>query len=187
MSIPVQIKLLHKHSDCVTRDSVSPLGGNRVSDCVTRDSASPLGGNRVSRLPKIATSGSAGLDLCASIPDPLTLEPDTVRLIPTGIAIYISNPKYAGLILPRSGLGHRGIVLGNLVGLIDSDYQGELIISCWNRGNTIYTLEPGTRLAQLVIVPIVPPSFEVVDHFRGPEDQTARGTGGFGHTGVIKT
>lgn len=139
--------------------------------------------NEHSGLPKIATSGSAGLDLCASIPAPLILDPNTVRLIPTGIAIYISNPKYAGLILPRSGLGHRGIVLGNLVGLIDSDYQGELIISCWNRGDTVYTIEPGTRLAQLVIVPIVHPSFEVVDRFKGTEDQTARGTGGFGHTG----
>ncbi len=176
MSIPVQIKLLHER--------VTPNG---VSDCVIPNGVSDCVAAVRSTLPKPATSGSAGLDLCASIPDPLILEPDTVRLIPTGIAIYISNPKYAGLILPRSGLGHRGIVLGNLVGLIDSDYQGELIISCWNRGNTVYTLEPGTRLAQLVIVPIVHPSFEVVDHFKGPKDPTARGVGGFGHTGVIKT
>jgi len=143
--------------------------------------------NEKSGTPKISTPGSAGLDLCAFIPYPLILEPNDVRLIPTGIAIYISNPKYAGLILPRSGLGHRGIVLGNLVGLIDSDYQGELIISCWNRGDKAYTLEPGTRLAQLVIVPIVHPSFEIVDRFRGSETRTGRGIGGFGHTGVIKT
>ena len=185
MSIPVQIKLLHEQSDCATAVRSPP---NASEKCDRKCKGCGRLRHRVgSVLPKTATSGSAGLDLCASIPAPLTLEPNTVRLIPTGIAIYISNPKYAGLILPRSGLGHRGIVLGNLVGLIDSDYQGELIISCWNRGNTIYTLEPGTRLAQLVIVPIVHPSFEVVDHFRGPEDQTARGTGGFGHTGVIKT
>ena len=139
-----------------------------------------------SGVPKTATSGSAGLDLCASIPKPLLLKPGSVHLIPTGVAIHIDDPKYAGLILPRSGLGHRGIVLGNLVGLIDSDYQGELTISCWNRGDTVHTLDPGTRLAQLVIVPVVHPSFESVDRFSGAEDPTARGVGGFGHTGVIK-
>ena len=136
--------------------------------------------NEKSDTPKIATPGSAGLDLCSSTPHPLILEPNDVRLVPTGIAIYISNPRYAGLILPRSGLGHRGIVLGNLVGLIDSDYQGEVMISCWNRSDKEYTVEPGARIAQLVLVPIVKPAFEVVES----EQKTDRGSGGFGHTGV---
>ena len=133
-----------------------------------------------STLPKVATSGSAGHDLRASISDPLILAPHSCRLIPTGIAIYIKNPNYAGMILPRSGLGHRGIVLGNLVGLIDSDYQGEVMISCWNRSDKEYTVEPGARIAQLVLVPIVKPAFEVVES----EQKTDRGSGGFGHTGV---
>jgi dUTP pyrophosphatase len=135
--------------------------------------------------PKVATSGSAGLDLRAFISEPLILEPNSCHLIPTGIAIYIKNPNYAGLILPRSGLGHRGIVLGNLVGLIDSDYQGELTISCWNRGDTMYTVEPGARIAQLVVVPIVRPSFEVVDDFDEGSETSGRGSGGFGHTGIL--
>ena len=131
-------------------------------------------------LPKVATSGSAGCDLRASIPEPLSLEPNSCHLIPTGMAIYIKNPNYAGMILPRSGLGHRGIVLGNLIGLIDSDYQGEVMISCWNRGDKEYTVEPGARIAQLVIVPIVRPVFEIVEEIQ----KTGRGSGGFGHTGV---
>ena len=134
-------------------------------------------------VPKVATSGSAGLDLRASISEALILEPNSCHLISTGVAIYINNPNYAGLILPRSGLGHRGIVLGNLVGLIDSDYQGELTISCWNRGDKKYTVEPGARIAQLVIVPIIRPVFEVVDTFEEGQKNN-RGLGGFGHTGI---
>ncbi len=133
-------------------------------------------------LPKAATSGSAGLDLSASLETPLLLEPHSCHLIPTGIAVHIKNPNYAGLILPRSGLGHRGIVVGNLVGLIDSDYQGELKISCWNRSSRPYTVEPDARIAQLVIIPIVRPTFEVVDGFA--KEKGGRGSGGFGHTGI---
>ena len=139
-----------------------------------------LSKNNGCALPKVATSGSAGCDLRASISEPLILEPNSCHLIPTGMAIYIKNPNYAGMILPRSGLGHRGIVLGNLIGLIDSDYQGEVMISCWNRGDTEYTIEPGARIAQLVIVPIVRPVFEIVEEIQ----KTGRGSGGFGHTGV---
>ena len=139
-----------------------------------------LSKNNASELPKVATSGSAGCDLRASISEPLILEPNSCHLIPTGLAIYIKNPNYAGMILPRSGLGHRGIVLGNLIGLIDSDYQGEVMISCWNRGEKEYTVDPGARIAQLVIVPIVRPVFEIVEEVQ----KTDRGSGGFGHTGV---
>ena len=139
-----------------------------------------LSKNNGCALPKVATSGSAGCDLRASISEPLILEPNSCHLIPTGMAIYIKNPNYAGMILPRSGLGHRGIVLGNLIRLIDSDYQGEVMISCWNRGDTEYTVEPGARIAQLVIVPIVRPVFEIVEEV----PKTDRGSGGFGHTGV---
>ena len=131
-------------------------------------------------LPKRATSGSAGLDLRACIDQPIDLPPGATELIPTGIAIHLADPGLAALIVPRSGLGHRhGIVLGNLVGLIDSDYQGELLISCWNRGQKPFRIEPGERLAQLVVVPVVPVEFEVVESF----EQSRRGAGGFGHTG----
>lgn len=131
-------------------------------------------------LPHYATSGSAGLDLRAMVREPLTLEPGDTELLPTGMAIHISDPGFAGLILPRSGLGHKhGIVLGNLVGLIDSDYQGELMVSCWNRGHAAFTLEPGDRLAQLVIVPVMQVALEQVETF----DASERGSGGFGHTG----
>lgn len=130
--------------------------------------------------PSYASEGSAGLDLRALLEAPLTLAPGETQLIRTGLAIYIADPGYAGLILPRSGLGHKhGIVLGNLVGLIDSDYQGELMISCWNRGSSAFTLEPGERLAQYVVVPVVQASFEVVDEFHA----SARGSGGFGSSG----
>lgn len=130
--------------------------------------------------PSYATEGSAGLDLRALLDAPLVLAPGETQLIRTGLAIYIADPGFAGLILPRSGLGHKhGIVLGNLVGLIDADYQGELMISCWNRGQTAFTLEPGERLAQYVLVPVVQASFEVVDEFHA----TARGSGGFGSSG----
>ena len=130
--------------------------------------------------PAYATDGSAGLDLRACLSQPLVLEPGDTQLIGTGLAIHIADPALAALILPRSGLGHKhGIVLGNLVGLIDSDYQGELMVSCWNRGQTRYTVEPGERLAQLVLVPVVQAEFEVVDEF----DSSHRGTGGFGSTG----
>ncbi|WP_108125691.1 dUTP diphosphatase [Saccharospirillum mangrovi] len=131
-------------------------------------------------LPSYGTEGSAGLDLRACLDEAVTLEPGQTQLIGTGLAIYIDDPNYAAMILPRSGLGHKhGIVLGNLVGLIDSDYQGELMVSCWNRGQTSFQLEPGERLAQLVLVPVVQADFEWVDDFQA----TDRGAGGFGHTG----
>lgn len=133
--------------------------------------------------PQYATIGSAGLDLRACIDAPLEIKPGETHLVPTGLAIYIANPGLAGVILPRSGLGHKhGIVLGNLVGLIDSDYQGELKISCWNRGQETFTLAVGERLAQLVIVPIVQAQFQPVEEFQRSE----RGEGGFGHTGRIE-
>ena len=132
-------------------------------------------------LPRYATPGSAGLDLRAILDDPVTIAPGETRLVRTGLAIHIANPGFAALILPRSGLGHKkGIVLGNLVGLIDSDYQGELMISTWNRGSEPFTLEPFERLAQLVVVPVVQPEFRVVDEF----DASERGEGGFGSTGT---
>jgi len=132
------------------------------------------------QLPHYATPGSAGLDLRACLDARLTLEPGETKLVPTGLAIHVADPGYAALILPRSGLGHKhGIVLGNLVGLIDSDYQGELMISTWNRGHTTFTLNPLERLAQLVIVPVVQAQFNIVDDFEASE----RGAGGFGSTG----
>lgn len=132
------------------------------------------------QLPAYATPGSAGLDLRACIDTPITIEPGTTHLIPTGLAIHVADPAYAALILPRSGLGHKhGIVLGNLVGLIDSDYQGELMISTWNRGQTAFVLNPLERLAQLVIVPVAQVGFNLVDDFTSSE----RGAGGFGSTG----
>jgi dUTP pyrophosphatase len=132
------------------------------------------------RLPAYATPGSAGLDLRACIDAPLVLEPGEARLLPTGLAIHVADPNLAAMILPRSGLGHKhGIVLGNLVGLIDSDYQGPLMVSCWNRSAAAFTVEPFERIAQLVIVPIVQASFQVVDAF----DASGRGSGGFGSTG----
>jgi dUTP pyrophosphatase len=132
-------------------------------------------------LPAPATSGSAGMDLRAVLDAPLTLAPGDSALIPTGIAIHIGNPDYCAMILPRSGLGHKhGIVLGNLVGLIDADYQGPLMISCWNRAQAPYTIAPGDRIAQLVFVPVARASFRIVDEFENSE----RGIGGFGHSGV---
>jgi dUTP pyrophosphatase len=131
-------------------------------------------------LPAHATDGSAGIDLRACLDAAIVLQPNTTILVKTGMAIYIQDTGYAGLILPRSGLGHKhGIVLGNLVGLIDSDYQGELMVSVWNRGTTAFTLEPGERMAQYVLVPIMQTSFDIVEEFVESE----RGTGGFGHTG----
>lgn len=131
-------------------------------------------------LPQYATEGSAGLDLRACIDAPEQLAPSETQLISTGLAIYIADPNYAATILPRSGLGHKhGIVLGNLVGLIDSDYQGPLMVSCWNRGKDHFTINPGDRIAQLVVLPVVKATFEIVDAF----DTTDRGEGGFGHTG----
>ena len=131
-------------------------------------------------LPNYATVGSAGLDLRACISEPLTIEAGETKLIGTGLAIYIQNPAYAGLVLPRSGLGHKhGIVLGNLVGLIDSDYQGELMLSCWNRGKSAFTIEVGERLAQYVLVPVLQAQLEIVEEFSASE----RGACGFGHSG----
>lgn len=132
------------------------------------------------QLPTYATSGSAGLDLRACIDAPLVIEPGATHLIPTGLAINIADPGYAAMILPRSGLGHKhGIVLGNLVGLIDSDYQGQLMVSTWNRGQTAFTLNPMERLAQLIIVPVLQVKFNVAEEFNTSE----RGAGGFGSTG----
>lgn len=132
-------------------------------------------------LPSYASEGSAGLDLRACIDEPLILEPGMTDLIPTGIAIHINDAALAATILPRSGLGHKhGIVLGNLVGLLDSDYQGEVLISCWNRGQNSFTIMPGDRIAQMVIVPIVQVDFDIVDEFH----QTERGQGGFGSSGI---
>jgi dUTP pyrophosphatase len=132
------------------------------------------------QLPAYATPGSAGLDLRACLDAPLVLEPGQTQLIPTGLAIHVADPGLAAIILPRSGLGHKhGIVLGNLVGLIDSDYQGQLMVSCWNRGQAAFTIAPMERIAQLVIVPVVQASFRVVAEF-GASD---RGAGGFGSTG----
>ncbi len=132
------------------------------------------------QMPAYATPGSAGLDLRACITEPITLEPGSTHLIPTGLAIHIADPGYAAMILPRSGMGHKhGIVLGNLVGLIDSDYQGQLMVSTWNRGHTAFVLNPMERLAQLVIVPVLQVGFSVVEEF----DSSERGEGGFGSTG----
>jgi dUTP pyrophosphatase len=134
------------------------------------------------RLPAYATTGSAGLDLRACIDAAIVLAPGAAELVPTGLAIHLGDPGHAAMILPRSGLGHRhGIVLGNLVGLIDSDYQGPLMVSCWNRGQAPFTIEPFERIAQLVVVPVVQAEFRVVDRF----DASERGAGGFGSTGRI--
>jgi dUTP pyrophosphatase len=131
-------------------------------------------------LPAHATQGAAGIDLRACLDEAIILQPNTTVLVKTGMSIYIQDTGYAGLILPRSGLGHKhGIVLGNLVGLIDSDYQGELMVSVWNRGTTAFTLEPGERMAQYVLVPIMQTSFDIVEEFV----ESGRGAGGFGHTG----
>lgn len=131
-------------------------------------------------LPEYATDGSAGMDLRAALDETSELKPGETLLIPTGLSIYVEDPNMAAVILPRSGLGHKhGIVLGNLVGLIDSDYQGQLFVSCWNRGSKPFTIEVGDRIAQLVIVPVVQVEFEVVDDFI----KTHRGAGGFGHSG----
>jgi dUTP pyrophosphatase len=132
------------------------------------------------QLPTYGTPGSAGLDLRACINEAIEIAPGQTVLVPTGLAIYVEDPRYAAFILPRSGLGHKhGIVLGNLVGLIDSDYQGQLMVSCWNRSNTAFELNPMERIAQLVIVPVVQAEFHVVDDF----DASERGEGGFGSTG----
>ncbi|MEY2860876.1 MAG: deoxyuridine 5-triphosphate nucleotidohydrolase [Pseudomonadota bacterium] len=133
------------------------------------------------QFPTYATPGSAGLDLRACLDAPVTLQPNAWQLVPTGMAIHLQDPAYAALILPRSGLGHKhGIVLGNLVGLIDSDYQGQLMVSAWNRSSTVFTIEPMERIAQLVIVPVVQAQFNVVSEFAATSE---RGTGGYGSTG----
>ena len=131
-------------------------------------------------LPHYATDGSAGMDMRACLDAPLPLAPGETTLIPTGLAIHVADAGLAAVLLPRSGLGHKhGIVLGNLVGLIDSDYQGQVFVSCWNRGSEAFTIQPGERIAQMVIVPVVRADFEIVDEFVSSE----RGAGGFGHTG----
>ncbi|MGY5451323.1 dUTP diphosphatase [Agarivorans sp. MS3-6] len=132
-------------------------------------------------IPEYATPGSAGMDLRACLDTAIELAPGQTELLPTGLAIHIADPSLAATILPRSGLGHKhGIVLGNLVGLIDSDYQGQLMVSCWNRGQTHFTIQPGERIAQLVFVPVVQASFEIVEDFNASQ----RGEGGFGHSGT---
>ena len=131
-------------------------------------------------LPSYATPGSAGMDLRACINEALILEPGQTELLPTGMAIHVADPGLCAMLLPRSGLGHKhGVVLGNLVGLIDSDYQGQLMVSCWNRGNSSFTIEPGERIAQMVLVPVVQAEFKVVEEF----NESERGAGGFGHSG----
>jgi len=131
-------------------------------------------------LPDYATAGSAGIDLRACVEEPLTIEPGQTVLIPSGIAVHMEDPSLAAVILPRSGLGHKhGIVLGNLVGLIDSDYQGQVFVSTWNRGGEAFVIDPGARLAQMVFVPVVQADFEIVEEFT----ESRRGAGGFGHTG----
>jgi dUTP pyrophosphatase len=131
-------------------------------------------------MPAYATAGSAGLDLRACLAEAITIQPGETTLIPTGMAIHLADPSYAAMILPRSGLGHKhGIVLGNLVGLIDSDYQGQLFVSCWNRSQTAFVMNPMERMAQLMIVPVVQANYKVVDEF----DASERGEGGFGSTG----
>ena len=135
----------------------------------------------VEHLPAYATPGSAGLDLRACLDAPLTLAPNAWQLVPTGLAVHLADPAYAAMLLPRSGLGHKhGIVLGNLVGLIDSDYQGQLMVSCWNRSPTAFTIEPMERIAQMVIVPVVQAQFRVVNDFASASE---RGAGGYGSTG----
>jgi dUTP pyrophosphatase len=132
-------------------------------------------------LPEYATSGSAGLDICACLDEPLLLNADTTVLIPAGFALHIDDSEIAAVLLPRSGLGHKhGIVLGNLTGLIDSDYQGQVFVSCWNRSGSAFEINPGDRVAQMVFVPVIQAQFEIVEEF----EQSQRGAGGFGHTGL---
>ncbi len=141
-----------------------------------------IGSNPNFPLPTRATDGSAGIDLRACIDEPVVIKAGETKLIGTGMAIYIKDPNFAGIILPRSGLGHKhGIVLGNLVGLIDADYQGELMVSVWNRSDSDFTLNPAERMAQYMVVPVVRPSFEIVDEF---SDDSERGAGGFGSSGI---
>lgn len=138
---------------------------------------------RIKELPAYATPGSAGLDLRACLDQPLHLQPGETQFVPTGLAIHLADPSYAAMILPRSGLGHKhGIVLGNLVGLIDSDYQGPLMVSVWNRGQSEFVIEPFERIAQMVIVPVMQPTFHIVEDF---DADTERGIGGFGSTGSL--
>ncbi|MDO4699069.1 MAG: dUTP diphosphatase [Moraxella sp.] len=154
-----------------------------MTHCVQVKILNPKIGNDPSfPLPTRATDGSAGIDLRACIDKPLTIKAGQTVLVGTGIAVYIADPNFAGLILPRSGLGHKhGIVLGNLVGLIDPDYQGELMVSVWNRSDSDFTLNPAERMAQYIVVPVARPSFELVSEFG---DVSERGTGGFGHSGM---
>jgi dUTP pyrophosphatase len=163
-------------TEAILEKNVTSVGSNKTIQLKILD---PRIGTEFP-LPRYETSDSAGLDLRACLDATLTLEPGVTHLIPTGISIYIGDPNLAAVILPRSGLGHKnGIVLGNLVGLIDADYQGPLMISCWNRSQVAYTIEPGDRIAQLVFLPIVRTQFELVEEF----GETSRGVGGFGHSG----
>jgi dUTP pyrophosphatase len=163
--------------NAVVSAQAAPAAGNRSLKVRILDA-------RIGRdfpLPAYATSGSAGLDLRACLDAPVTLAPGKAELIPTGLAIHLDDPGLAAVILPRSGLGHKhGVVLGNLVGLIDSDYQGQLMVSCWNRGSVEFVVQPGERIAQMVIVPVVQVRLDVVESF----EESSRGAGGFGHTGT---
>jgi dUTP pyrophosphatase len=160
--------------------SASAAGGERVRHSLQLKILDPRIGGEFP-LPHYATPGSAGLDLRACIDEALTLEPGQTELIPTGIAIHLEEPGLAAVLLPRSGLGHKhGIVLGNLVGLIDSDYQGQVMVSCWNRGQAAFTIAPGERIAQMVVVPVVQVELDVVEEFTASE----RGAGGFGSSGT---
>jgi len=161
--------------------AVSPIASSSGADRALKVRILDARIGREFPLPAYATSGSAGLDLRACLDAPVVLTPGKAELIPTGLAIHIDDPGLAAVILPRSGLGHKhGVVLGNLVGLIDSDYQGQLMVSCWNRGSVEFTVQPGERIAQMVIVPVVQVKLEVVEDFAA----SARGAGGFGHTGT---
>ncbi|OGT60143.1 MAG: deoxyuridine 5'-triphosphate nucleotidohydrolase [Gammaproteobacteria bacterium RIFCSPHIGHO2_12_FULL_43_28] len=156
--------------------SAQPLPNEKTIQLKILD---PRFGNDIP-LPRYETADAAGLDLRASLNEPLTIQPGETHLIPTGLSVYVGDPHMAAVILPRSGLGHKhGLVLGNLVGLIDADYQGPLMVSCWNRGQAAYTIQPYDRIAQLVFLPIVRAQFEVVNEFSATE----RGNGGFGHSG----
>jgi dUTP pyrophosphatase len=161
-------------------EAVEQVGMDEQTDVRTEVELKVLDPRMADQLPAYATSGSAGLDLRACVDEALVIEPGQTVLIPTGLAVHLRHPGLAAMLLPRSGLGHKhGIVLGNLVGLIDSDYQGPLMVSCWNRGSQAFTVQPMERIAQMVIVPVIQAHFKVVDSFESSD----RGTGGFGSTG----
>lgn len=173
----MHILLETKYQEFIFEETIS-MSTNNQSSLAVKIMDTRLGNEWP--LPNYATEGSAGMDLRACIEAPITLHPGDTQLLPTGMAIYIGNPNLCAMLLPRSGLGHKhGVVLGNLVGLIDSDYQGQLMVSCWNRGHTPFVVEPGERIAQMVLVPVVQAKLTIVEGF----EDTQRGAGGFGHSG----